>query len=232
MEHNQNIKKTARLAGLLYLIMVPFAIFGILYVPSVIMVPGDSMATIQNIMQSASLIRLSIVSSLIVQLDMIFLVVVLYQLLKTVNINIAKIMVIFVVVSVPIAMLNELNHFAVILLTSGSNGLKVLESIQLQDQVMFFLDLHLYGVFIAQIFWGLWLLPLGYLVFKSGYLPKFLGVLLMIGCFGYLVDVGIFMLLPHVELEVSEFTAIGEILFPLWLLIKGVNVENWKKSVA
>ena len=81
----------------------------------------------------------------------------------------------------------SLTEFAALLLLSGADYLTAFTADQLHALVMFFLDLHEYGVFIASIFCGLWLLPLGYLVFKSGYIPRILGVLLMIGCFGYLI---------------------------------------------
>ena len=138
-------------------------------------------------------------------------------------------MVIFALVSVPITMLNQLNQFAALMLLSGADYLTVFTADQLQAQVMFFLDLSEAGVFIVQIFWGLWLLPFGYLVYKSGFLPRILGVLLMIGCFGYLIDFFTFFLLPNFDTTVSEFTGLGEFFILLWLLIKGVNVEQWEK---
>ena len=94
---------------------------------------------------------------------------------------------------------------------------------------MFFLAAHEGGLFIAGIFWGLWLLPMGYLVFKSGFLPRWIGVLLIIGGFGYLIDSAIFFLLPDVDVTIAQFTFVGEVLLPLWLLIKGVNIERWEK---
>jgi hypothetical protein len=96
--------------------------------------------------------------------------------------------------------------------------------------MMLFLDLHEYGVHIAQVFWGLWLFPLGYLVFKSRFLPRLLGALLMIGCVGYLIDVGIAVLLPDLDVTVSQFTFIGELLLPLWLVIKGVDTGKSVKG--
>lgn len=219
----------ARIAGLLYLLMFPLGILGILYVPSTLIVSGDAATTANNIMASESLFRLSIVSALLIQIVQIFLVLVLYKLLKPVNKIYALFMVVFALAAVPIAMLNELNNIAALLLLKGSNFLTTFKADQLHAQVMFFLDLHEHGIFIAQIFWGLWLYPMGYLVFKSGFLPKILGILLMIGCFGYLIDSFIFFLFPNFDVTISVFTSWGELLLPLWLLIKGVNVEQWGK---
>ena len=229
----KEIKKTARIAGFLYLIMVPFALFGIMYVPSTLIVPGDAAATANNIMASESLFRLSIVSLLMVAIGHILLVLVLYKLLKPVNKNHALLMVIFMLVGAPIAMLNELNKFAALLLLNGADYLTAFTADQLPAQVMLFLNLQEHGVFIAQIFWGLWLFPMGYLVFKSGFLPRILGVLLMIACFGYLIDTFARLLLPNYGATIFPtiigFTFYGEMLLALWLLIKGVNVEQWEK---
>ncbi len=224
------INKTARVAGLLYLIMVPLGIFGIMYVPSTLIVPGDAATTANNIMASESLFRLSILSALLVQIVNILLVLVLYRLLKPVNKNHALLMVILILVAVPIAMLNELTQFAALYLLSGADYLTVFTADQLHAQMMLFLDLHEHGINnIAGIFWGLWLFPMGYLVFKSGYIPRILGVLLMIGCFGYLIDSVTFFLFPNFDATISMYTGWGEIFLPLWLLIKGVNVEQWEK---
>jgi len=200
----------ARGAGVLYLSLLPLGLFGVLY--------GGGSAS-----------RPGIVSALLVQLVNIFVVLLLYQLLKPVNKNMAMLMVIFLLLGVPIAMLNELNQFAVLLLSSGADYLKVFTANQLHAQVQLFLHLHDIGINIAGIFWGLWLFPMGYLVFKSGFLPRVLGILLMIGCAGYLIQSFAAFLLPNFEMNIALFTFWGEILFPLWLVIKGVNVEQWKK---
>ena len=219
----------ARVAGFLYLLLFPLGIFGILYVPSNLIVPGDAATTANNIMASESLFRLSILSALFVQITQILLVIVLYKLLKPVNKNHALLMVIFALIAVPIAMLNELNNIVALLLLRGTDNLTVFGADQLHAQVMLFLDLHEHGIFIAQIFWGLWLFPMGYLVFKSGFLPRILGILLMIGCFGYLIDSFTFLIFPNFDATISMFTFWGELLLPLWLLMKGVDVEQWEK---
>jgi len=228
----KEIKKTARVAGFLYLLMAPFGFFGMFYVPSILIVPGDAATTANNITASELLFRSGIVSALIVQIVNIFVVLVLYKLLKPVNKNHALLMVIFILLGAPIAMLNELNRFAALLLSSGADYLTVFTADQLQALVPLFLDLHEHGISIAGIFWGLWLFPMGYLVFKSGYIPRILGVLLIIGGFGYLIDSFTFYLLPNFYATISQFTQFtwfGELLLPLWLLIKGVNVEQWEK---
>jgi uncharacterized protein DUF4386 len=199
----------ARVAGTLYLSLLPLGIVGVL--------------------SSGATSRLGIVSALLVQIVNIFVVLALYQLLKPVSKNMAVLMVIFLLLGVPIAMLNELNQFAVLLLSSGANSLRGFTADQLHSLVLLFGNLHTYGINIAGIFWGLWLFPMGYLVFKSGFLPRVLGILLMVGCAGYLIQSFATFFLPNFSVNLALFTFWGEVLFPLWLVIKGVNVEQWKK---
>ena len=120
-----------------------------------------------------------------------------------------------------------LNQVAVLLLINGSGYLSVFEAGQLQALVLFFLNMHTAGYLIAQIFFGLWLLPLGYLVYKSGFMPKIVGILLIAACVGYLIDVFTYFLIPNFGVTIGEYTFIGELVMLLWLLIKGVNVEKW-----
>ena len=226
-----SINRTARTAGFVYLIMIPFALFGTMWSLS-LNVPGDAAGTANNIIASELLYPLSIVSALIVQIGHLLLVLVLYKLLKSVNRHHAALMVIFMLVSIPISMLNELNRFAVLLLLSGTDYLTAFTEGQLQALVPLFLDLHLHGVKIAGIFWGLWLFPMGYLVFKSGYIPKALGVLLIIAGSCYLIDSITLFLLPDLVATIGQFTivgAMGELMLPLWLIAKGVNIERWER---
>jgi hypothetical protein len=228
----KEIKKTARIAGLLYVILMVFGIFSYMFVNSSLIVPGDTTVTINNILASESLYVSGIVSWLLGETVFILVVYFLYKLLKPVNENLAFLMVMFVLVAVPIAFINELNKFAALLLLSGADYLTAFDVGQLHALVPLLLDLHEYGVQINGMFFGLWLLPLGYLVYKSGYIPRILGILLIIGWFGYMVDFFTFLLFPDFNAAIEPvftITSIGELLLPLWLLIKGVNVEQWEK---
>ena len=231
-KEKMNPNKTARIAGFLYLILIVSGMFSYMFVTSSLIVPGDTATTINNIMASESLFRSGIVSWLISETVFILLVYVLYKLLKPVNENHAFLMVMFVLVAVPISFINELNKFAALLLLSGADYLTAFDVGQLHALVPLFLDLHEYGIHINSMFFGLWLLPLGYLVFKSGYIPRILGILLIIGCFGYLLEFFTFFLFPDFNAAIEPvftITGIGEFLLVLWLLIKGVNVEEWEK---
>jgi hypothetical protein len=222
------INKIARTAGALYLIVVVTGIFSLVYVPSQITVQGDALATVNNIVASEPLFRLGIVSLMINQTAFLLLPFVLYQLLQRVNKNVAVLMVAFAVVSVPISMASIANRLDVLSLLSGAGYLETFTPGQLHAKVMLSLNAYSNGILVTTIFWGLWLLPFGYLVFKSGFLPKVLGILLMIGCFGILIDVFGRMLLPgYAETAISTYfemsSSFGEIGICLWLLIFGVR---------
>lgn len=218
----------ARVAGFISLLGLP-APFGLLYVPARLIVPGDAAATATNIIASEALFRLGIVSNLFMPIINLFLALALYQLLKPVNKTLAGLMVILVLAGVPIAMLSELTQLAALRLLSGAGYLTVFTVDQLHALALLLLQVHTQGLNIAQLFWGLWLFPLGYLVFKSGFLPRLLGVLLIIGGFGYMIQSLTTFLLPNLRLNIIFFTSWGELLLPLWLLIKGVKVEQWRK---
>jgi hypothetical protein len=226
-KEKMNPKKTARVAGVLWFItFISIAITALTRSP--LLESGDAVATAHNIMASKSQFGIGFLSDLIHQVIFIFYVLVLYKLLKPVSKNQAVLMVILALVGIPIAMLNQLNQFAALPLLSSAEYLTAFEADQWGALVKLFLDLYETGINIAKIFWGLWLLPFGYLVFKSGYIPRILGVLLIIAGFGYLFDVVTFFLFPNFP-SIGLFTWWGELLIALWLLIKGVNVEEWEK---
>jgi hypothetical protein len=219
----------ARIAAFVFLIIFCQGMASELFIRPAIVVPGDAAMTVKNIAAPGSLFSLSLLSDLIRQVFLLLLPLILYQLLKPVNKTIAALMVIFALVSVPISMLNELNHFAALLLSSSAVYLRAFEPDQMQALVMFFLELRKFGTFIPQVF-SLWVLLLGYLVFKSGFLPRILGILLMLGGLIYTLLAVLFFLSPNLDLMVfGLFAIIGEVLFYLWLMMKGVNVKEWEK---
>ncbi len=228
-EKTNSIQKTARTTGFLYMLLIPLGVLGMIYVPNTLFVPGDIATTVSNIMANQTLFRSSIFIALLTQVVQIFVVLNLYKVLKPVNKNHAVYMVVFILIGVPIAMLNEVNQIAVLLLLNGPDYLSFFTADQIQALIALFLDLRLAGIFIAQIFWGLWLFPMGYLVYKSGFLPKIIGALLIVACFGYLTDSFLYFFVPDFGITFSEFTFLGEAAITFWLLIKGVKVEEWKK---
>jgi hypothetical protein len=222
-------KKNARITGCIYLFMIVSGLFGLMYVPSKTIEYPDAAATAGNIISHEWLYRSGIISGLICQTLFVFLVLALNRLLKGVNEKHARLMVTFVIVSVPIAFLNEINRIAPLILLGDAEFLKVFKPDQLNALVMMFLDLFNYGNYVAGVFWGLWLLPFGYLVYKSGFIPRIIGIFLMVSCFGYLVESTTFLLIPQYYGIVSKITmvpsALGEFAVMPWLLIKGVKYE-------
>src|SRR5229473_2230796 len=169
-------RNPGRFAGLLYLLASIVGFFAMAYVPSKLIVHGNAAATASNIAASETLFRLGIAGELIGQAGFIFVALALYDLLKGVNRRHASLMVTLIVVSIPIAFVNELNSIAALVLVRGADFLSVVEKPQREAAAMFFLNLHGRGFVVAEIFWGLWLFPLALLVYRSRFLPRFLGV--------------------------------------------------------
>jgi hypothetical protein len=197
-----------------------------IYVPSKLIVDGNAAATANNISASETLFRLGIAGELIGQAGFIFVALALYELLKGVNRRHASLMVTLIVVSIPIAFLNELNSIAALVLVRGADFLSIFEKPQRDALAMLFLHLHNHGFGVAEIFWGLWLFPLGLLVYKSRFLPRFLGVWLAIGGFANVILSLTGILLPQYQDKVftySQPATLGELVFMLWLIIKGAR---------
>lgn len=220
-------RNDARIAGLWYLSLAMTGAFGIMYIPTAIVVAGDPAATAQNIVSSGWVFRLSIVSNLASQAIFVCLALALNRLLREVDPTQAKLMVAFVTVAVPVGFLNTLNPLAAQLFVSGSDYLSVFEQDKLDAMALAALGLFDRGVLIAQVFWGLWLLPFGILVIKSKFIPKLFGILLVINCFAYLI-VTLARLLEYGHADVLTYVlmpllALGEFAVILWLLIIGAT---------
>jgi hypothetical protein len=230
-EETDSLKKTARIAGLLILIISIFAPFSMMYVPSNLIVPGDAATTANNIMASEGLFRAGIVSDSVVFLIEIVITVILYVLLKPVSKTLSLVAAFSRLAMTIIQGINLLNYFIPLLLLSGADYLTVLEPGQLHALVLLFLNAHEYVVLIWGLFFGLHLFVLGYLVYKSGYIPRILGVLLVFASLSYLTQsFGNFLLPKYEEIFATiGFLSIIELAFAFWLLIKGVNVEQWEK---
>jgi hypothetical protein len=189
-------------------------------------VPGDAATTAGNIMASEGLFRLGIVSDSLVFLIEIVLTVLLYVLLKPVNQTLSLVAAFSRLAMTVIQGINLLNYFFILLLLSGAGYLAVFAPDQLQALVLLFFNAHEYVALIWGLFFGLHLFVLGYLVYKSRYIPKILGILLIIASLCYLIQSFGNILLPQYEeiFALVGYLSITEIAFPLWLLIKGVDV--------
>jgi hypothetical protein len=222
------LKKTARLAGFLYIIMGIPSAFGILYVPSKIIVWGNATTTSHNIITHEFLFRMGMVSQFVSNGLFILLVLVLYRLFKQVNSTQARLMVALVLAQVPIGFLIETFNLTSLLILKGQI-MKGLSLEQKQDWVMLLVTMHKYGMITIEIFSGLWLIPFGQLVFKSKFIPKILGILLIMGGMAYVIESLTFWLFPDNQPLVSRFMmiiyTIGETPIIFWLLIRGTKSD-------
>lgn len=225
-------KRTARLAGFLWLLMCVFGPIAQI-IRSKLFITGNMGATAENLRSNEFLFRLGFVSDLLMMVLFLLLPLVLYKLFNGVDKNLSILMVVLVMVSVPINMLNLLNEFAAFHVLSGAEYLNVIGADQLMAEAMLSHDLYLHGYEIANVFFALWLVPLGILVYKSHFLPKFLGILLVVGGFSLFLEVFIYFLLPGYE-AVNTILLIpqtlSEFALLIWLLTKGINESKLKAT--
>src|SRR6266705_1188183 len=219
-------KNPGRFAGLLYLLTSIPGAFALIYVPGKLIVHENATATANNIAASETLFRLGIAVQLISQAGFIFLALALYDLLKGVSRRHASLMVTLIVVSIPIAFANELNSIAALVLVRGADFLSIFDKPQREALAMLFLNLHFYGFVVAAVFLGLWLFPLALLVYRSRFLPRFLGVWLALAGFAWVILSLTGVLSPQYQDKVftySQPAVFGELAFMFWLLIKGAK---------
>jgi hypothetical protein len=219
-------QKTARVAGVLYLLATITGLFSLMYVPGQLFVRGNATATIANIASHQTLYELYIVVGLISEFLFLALVFFLYRLLKDVNPLHAALMLGLVMLAAPLAFIGESYHMALLTLARGADVLAVFDKPQRDAIEMLILKLDDAGTTIAEIFWGLWLLPLAYLVFKSRFLPRLLGVWLAINGVAYVILSGTSVFFPQYQRAVfglSQPALFGEMALMLWLLIMGAK---------
>ena len=222
-----SLRAKARVAGILYIVASLVGLVRLIYIPTVLIVRGDATATANNIAAHQSLFRLGILSEPIAATLWLFVPLALYRLLKDVDHGLAVVMVILgSLMQVPLFLLNSLNDAAALLLIRGADFLSVVDKRQREALAMLFLNLHHHINLVNAIFWGLWLLPLGLLVYRSRFLPRFLGVWLMIGCFALLTFSVTGILLPGQEEKVFNYCqplTFGEVVIMFWLAIAGAK---------
>ena len=223
-------KRLARIAGSLYVGVAVLGVFAELVVRDRIVEFGHPVATAENIRDSATLFRAGFVADLVQPTLFLLTAMALYLLLRGANELVARAMVLIVAVSVAIICLNLLNQWVALQVATDEAFGRAFGPAGSDALARLFAGMHHDGYLIAQIFFGLWLLPLGYLVVKSGWFPAWIGVLLIAGCFGYLVDTFVTFLAADVadtiEAIVVAPAAIGELSFVAYLLIKGVRVRE------
>jgi hypothetical protein len=223
------LKRNARIAGLLYLTLL-LAPLRLIYIPTHLFVSGNARATTDNIAAHETLFRFGMLGDLVTGTMGIFLALALYRLFKGVDKGLARLMVILGALMVtPIYFLNTLNDAAALLLARGADFLSAIDKPDRDALVMVFLHMHHQGVLANEIFWGLWLFPFGLLVYKSRFIPRALGVWLMLNCFAYLATSFTGLLWPDYEQTVSNWVfplMLGEVAIMLWLIIVGAKEKQ------
>lgn len=223
----------ARIGGILYLMIIAAGAFGELFVRGTLIVSGNAAATAGNILASQSLWRAGIAGDILVHIFDIPLMLVLYLILKPVNRNLALLAVLFNLIQTAVLVANKLNLLMPLFLLGNADYLSSFAPNQLHALTQVFVRVHGYGFGIGLIFFGFACLVYGVLIFKSGYLPRILGVFMVIAGLSYLTNSFALLLVPTIAsmivpaILVPAF--IGELSLALWLLTKGVNIEKWER---
>jgi hypothetical protein len=220
------LQKKARIAGFLYLLVALTGPFVLIYVPGKLFVPGNATATAGNILTHESLFRAYIVVGLFSELFFILTVLALYRLLREVGRQLATLMVLLVLIEAPLAFLGIANQIATLSFVRGADFLAVFDQPQRDALATLLINVEHQGVFVSELFWGLWLLPLALLVYRSAFLPRFLGWWLFLNGVAYVTISLTGMLFPEfleIVKTVSLPLLLGEIAFLLWLLIIGAR---------
>jgi hypothetical protein len=225
----ESANRLARMTGILYFLVILMGVVNEIAVHNFMIVPGDMTATVNHITAYESIFRLGFVISLARFAVFILLVLALYRLFRPVNKDWSLVMTAFALVSISMGMISLLFQYAAPLLLSSDGYSSLFAAEQWQAQVLFFINMQTLGDKASQIL-AVWLLPLGYLIYKSGFLPRILGVLMVLAGLGYVIDFLVFFLLPNLDWQVAGLAFLGELPFPLWLLMKGVNPEAFAQQ--
>jgi len=225
-----SLSKNARVAGLLYILASVVGFLRLGYIPKTLFVRGDAAATANNIASHEFLFRLGFASELLGGLLWLFVPLALYRLLKGVDQGLAIMMVILgSLMPVPLFFANIVNDAAALLFARGSDFLSAIDRPQREAFTRLFLSLHHQLDLANMIFWGLWLLPFGLLVYRSRFLPRILGVWLIAGCFAWVALSFAGLLFPQYEdtaYTITQPVALGEVALMLWLVIMGANEKR------
>jgi hypothetical protein len=223
-------QRLARIAGVLYLLNGITAGFAFGYVLTKVYIPGNAATTAANVVANSGLVRMGVVADLFQATEWIFLAMTLYILLRHVHESAARAMVVLVAVGAAITCLNEVFQFESVRVATGGSYATALGATGSGALVLLLLDIHHYGFLIAQIFFGLWLLPLGYLAYRSAMFPKALGVMLVVGGACYLVGLLAVFLVPDsgekINVVVTIPSTIAELSMVGYLLVKGVKTPK------
>lgn len=230
MKTIQTMKTNARTAGVLYLVIIISGLFSELFVRSGIIVPGDANATAGNIAANSFLFRIGFISDLIMVMSDVGVALLLYFVLKPVNKGLSMLAAFFRLAQATVLGINLLNFYLPLLLLGDTNYLSSFTNEQLNSLSLLFLNAHSYGYLISGVFFGISCVVLGHLIFKAGYFPKWLGILVVAAGVSYLTDCFVNFLFPELtstsEILVMTVAVVSELSLCLFLLIKGVSFSR------
>ncbi len=225
--------KYARIGGVIYLVIIMAGIFGEVFVRNALVVSGDAVATANNIMASPLLWRMGIGVDLIMQLCDIPLIMIFYVLLKPVNKNLALLNLLFNLIQTAVLVVNKLNLLIPLFLLGDADYLKAIDPLQLQSLSYMFIKLHGYGFGVGLLFFGFVCLVEGHLIFRSGFFPKALGLLLQVAGVCYLTNSFAMIIAPKLANVLFPYVLmpplVAELSLALWMVVKGVDVSRWKQ---
>ncbi len=229
------LKKQAHVAGALYLLVAVTAPLGLMVVPARLFDASSAALTAERIRGAEMLLRMGMASEFFHQAVEVFLVMALYQLFQPVNQRLARQMVWLGLIPIPIVFLNVLNEVAALMLASGPAFLNVFNRPQLDALAFLFVKLHGSGLQIAAVFWGLWLIPLARLIWRSGFIPKLVAVPVMAAGVGYVLGSIVSLLLPGLSGALGDLTFVlllGEPVLILWLVVFGARAAKGSPNLA
>jgi len=229
-------KRLARIAGVLYLLVGIFGAFAQGFLYPKVYIAGDAATTVRNLLANSGLVRLGVVSDLFQATLWVFVALTLYRLLKHVNKSAASAMVALAAIGAGITMLNAVFEFEGLRVATGAVNLAGFGAAGSNAIALLLVDAQHYGLLIAQVFMGLWLVPMGYLAYKSGWFPKALGVVLIVGGACYLGDMLAAFLVPDLGKAIHGYvtipSAIAEVSMLGYLLVIGVKIPKSEKPIA
>lgn len=231
-EVNEN-KRTARIAGLWYLVLAIGAGYSWMYITKTFVLDSAAL-TVQNILATENQYIISIICSVVGQIGFIFAALALYRLFKNVNLTQARLMLSLVLISVAIMFVNIIFQTGALVFLNRTNYFTAFSTEQISEISTLFLHLNIIGVYVVDIFWGLWLFPLAYLTYRSNFFPKIIAFVLVISGVGYITDSLSFIINQEVHTVLRNYLsypeALGEVVMLLWLLIKGVSTPEKVKT--
>ncbi len=226
----------ARVAGVMYLLIIATGAFGEIFVRGTLFVSGDPASTANNIAASESLWRMGIAGDILQHVFDIPVMLALYLILKPVNKNLARLAILFNLIQTAVLVANSFNLVMPLFLVGNADYLKAFTPNQLHVWIQLLVRLHSYGFGVGLVFFGLTCLVSGYLIFNSGYLPRILGVLMMIAGLCYLTNSFALLLAPTVAAVIVPAillpALVGELSLALWLVVKGIRVQEWKRRAT